>query len=236
MTRVDLRPVLLVSVSLLAASGAVRAQTLASTPTQASPTSDAAPQGVALSEVQDLVTRATSEFNGPQQGRAIVLFDQVIEKLEDLQRQGTLPPAGRQILVQVYEMQGRAYFNIGLQEKAAQDFRKLVQLSPQHTLSRDLVSPKIVDFYSNVKKAIVGYLAVSSRPPGARVTLNGEFLSLTDFFPLEVLAGDYTIEISREGYQTETRSAFYRSADGRPRADDGGRGLHHSASRHRDLD
>jgi hypothetical protein len=57
-----------------------------------------------------------------------------------------------------------------------------------------------------VKKALVGYLAVSSKPPGARVTLNGAFLSLTDFFPLEVLAGEYAVEVSREGYQTETRT------------------------------
>ena len=30
-------------------------------------------------------------------------------------------------------------------------------------------------------------------------------LGLTDFFPLEVLAGDYQVEITRSGYQTETQ-------------------------------
>ena len=59
---------------------------------------------------------------------------------------------------------------------------------------------------TRVKKALVGYLAVSSSPAGAKVSLNGEFLSLTDFFPLEVLAGEYTVEIAREGYRTETRT------------------------------
>src|SRR5204863_8961663 len=44
-----------------------------------------------------------------------------------------------------------------------------------------------------------------SKPAGAKVTLNGEFLSLTDFFPLEILAGDYTVEVAREGYRTESR-------------------------------
>jgi hypothetical protein len=47
---------------------------------------------------------------------------------------------------------------------------------------------------------------VQSRPAGAKVSLNGEFLSLTDFFPLEVLAGSYQVEVAREGYRTETRS------------------------------
>ncbi len=78
--------------------------------------------------------------------------------------------------------------------------------NPQYTISREKVSPKVVDYFNSVKKALVGYLAVSSKPPGAKVTLNGEFLSLTDFFPMEVLAGEYAVEITREGYRTESRS------------------------------
>jgi hypothetical protein len=35
--------------------------------------------------------------------------------------------------------------------------------------------------------------------------LNNEFLAITDFFPIDVLAGEYTVEISREGYMPETR-------------------------------
>jgi hypothetical protein len=68
------------------------------------------------------------------------------------------------------------------------------------------VSPKVVDFFGSVKKALVGSLAVSTHPPGARVSLNGEFLALTDFFPLDVLAGEYAVEIARDGYQVETRT------------------------------
>lgn len=168
------------------------------------PASDAAAREMQL--VQDLLVQATAEFDGPQQSRSIALFDQIIEKLEGLRRVGTLPPRGRDILVQTYEYRGRAYFNIGLQEKASDSFRSLVQFQPQYAMSKDKVSPKVVDFFNSVKKALVGYLAVSSKPPGARVTLNGSFLSLTDFFPLEVLAGEYAVEVSREGYQTETRT------------------------------
>ena len=144
--------------------------------------------GREVQAVQDLLARATAEFEGPQQSRSIVLLDDIITRLEALRRQGTLPPRGREILLQCYELRGRAYYNIGLQEKASESFRLLIQLQPQYTLSRDKVSPKIVDYFTSVKKALVGYLAVSSHPPGARVTLNGEFLSLTDFFPVEVLA------------------------------------------------
>jgi tetratricopeptide (TPR) repeat protein len=159
-----------------------------------------------MQQVQDLLVRAVAEFDGAQQGRSIVLFEEIINRLEGLRRQGSLPPRGDEILAQAYEYQGRAYFNIGLQEKASSSFRTLIQLQPGYTLSKEKVSPKIVEHFNSVKKALVGYLAVSSRPAGARVSLNGRFLSLTDFFPLEVLAGEYSVEIAREGYQTELRT------------------------------
>ena len=177
------------------------------------PAQEAAPAG-ALSEavqkelgaVQDLLARATAEFEGPQQSRSIVQFDEIVTRLEVLHRQGTLPTRGREILSTAYELRGRAYYNIGLQEKAADSFRSLIQLNPQYAVSKERVSPKVVDYFNSVKKALVGYLAVSSSPAGAKVSLNGEFLSLTDFFPLDVLAGEYTVEIAREGYRTETRT------------------------------
>jgi tetratricopeptide (TPR) repeat protein len=173
-------------------------------PTLPAAPSDAVPRE--LQAIQDLLVRATAEFDGPQQSRSIVILDEIVTRLENLRREGTLPPRGREVLAQAYELRGRAYYNIGLQEKAADSFRTLIQLQPQYALSKDKISPKIVDYFNSVKKALVGYLAMSSKPAGAKVTLNGEFLSLTDFFPLEVLAGDYAVEVSREGYQTETRT------------------------------
>lgn len=159
-----------------------------------------------MQTIQDLLVRAVAEFDGAQQGRSIVLFEEVINRLENLRRQGTLPPRGEEILAQAYEYHGRAYYNIGLQEKASSSFRALIQLQPGYALSKERVSPKIVEHFNSVKKALVGYLAVSSRPAGARVSLNGKFLGLTDFFPVEVLAGEYTVEVARDGYQTETRT------------------------------
>src|SRR2546425_6074575 len=187
-------------VALLALAGAAWAQEAVPAPAAA----DAVQRE--LQAIQDLLVRATAEFDGPQQSRSIVILDEIITRLESLRRDRTLPPRGREVLAQAYELRGRAYYNIGLQEKAADSFRSLIQLQPQYALSKDKISPKIVDYFNSVKTALVGYLAVSSKPAGAKVTLNGEFLSLTDFFPLEVLAGDYTVEVAREGYRTESRT------------------------------
>jgi hypothetical protein len=189
------RTAAIVLAALLGATATARAQ---------APSLDATQRE--LQGAQELLARAVVEFDGAQQSRSIVLLDQIIARLDLLRVQGALPASGREILAQAYELRGRAYFNIGLQDKAADSFRSLVQFQPQYGLSPDKISPKIVDFFNSVKKALVGYLAVSSKPAGARVSLNGEFLSLTDFFPLDVLAGEYIVEVSREGYQTETRN------------------------------
>jgi tetratricopeptide (TPR) repeat protein len=194
------RKVAIVAVALTALAGPAWVQE----PVPPTAASDAVQRE--LQAIQDLLVRATAEFDGPQQSRSIVILDEIVTRLEALRREGALPPRGREVLAQAYELRGRAYYNIGLQEKAADSFRSLIQLQPQYALSKDKVSPKIVDYFNSVKKALVGYLAVSSRPAGAKVTLNGEFLSLTDFFPLEVLAGDYRVEVAREGYRTESRT------------------------------
>ncbi len=159
---------------------------------------------------QEAQARAVAEFEGPQQSRSIVAFDEVIARLEAVGPRA-LPPRGREILVEAYEYRGRAYFGIGLSEKAAENFRQLVQLKPDHALAKERVSPKVVELFNSVKRALVGYLAVSSKPAGAQVTLVGAGgvrtdLGLTDFFPLEVLAGEYTVEVARPGYQTESRT------------------------------
>src|SRR5262249_3045036 len=132
----------------LALCGAGAASARAQQPSPSpSPVSEAAQREMAL--VQDLLVKAPGECDGPQQSRSIALFDQIIEKLEALRRQGSLPPRGREILVQAYEYRGRAYFNIGLQEKASDSFRTLIQLQPAYAMSKDKVSPKIVDFFNS---------------------------------------------------------------------------------------
>ena len=166
---------------------------------------------------QDAMARAVAEFEGPNQGRSLVAFDEIIARLEAVGPR-SLTSSGRDMLAQAYEYRGRVYFGIGLTEKASENFRQLVQLKPDHALSKEKVSPKVVELFNSVKRSLIGYLAVSSKPAGARVTLVGAGdvrtdLGLTDFFPVEVLAGEYTVEVVREGYQKETRPVSVTAKD-----------------------
>ena len=166
-----------------------------------------------LDTLQGLMSVALIEFNGEQQSRSIVMFEEIISTLDRLRLTGKLPENAEQMLLRAYELRARAFFNIGSEAEAREGFRRLIRIRPTYSLNEDEVSPKLVTVYNSVKESLVGYIAVSSVPSGAEVKLNGEFLSLTDFFPMDVLAGEYQIEISREGYATETQALSIKATE-----------------------
>ena len=157
---------------------------------------------VAMRAVMD---QAISEFEGPQQGQSLVRFDDIITRLETERRQGSLSEGGSALLVSAYEYRARVQFNLGNTDKAGDSFRALIALLPAHNLDQGTISPKVVDFFKKIKAQMVGFVTVQSAPQGATVALNGRPLSVTDFFPIEVVAGDYTLDITKSGYRQETR-------------------------------
>lgn len=169
------------------------------------PTLVRAQPAASLVEIRATLDLAISEFEGPQQGQSLLRFDEVISRLEAERRQETLSPEGIDLLVKAYEYRARVQMNLGNTERAADSFRALIALAPQHNLDAASISPKVVDFFKGIKAQMIGYVTVQSAPQGATVSLNGKVLSVTDFFPLEVIAGDYTLEITKNGYRQESR-------------------------------
>jgi tetratricopeptide (TPR) repeat protein len=158
-----------------------------------------------LATLRATLDQAVSEFEGPQQGQSLVRFEEIIARLETERRQGSLSEAGATLLVRAYEYRARVQFNLGNTDRAGDSFRALLALRPQHNLDSGSISPKVIDFFKSVKAQIIGFVTVQSAPQGATVSLNGKALSVTDFFPLEVVAGDYTLDITKNGYRQETR-------------------------------
>lgn len=177
---------------------------------QAPPGAPAAPdpRATEVASAEELLAQAVAEVEADRLGRALPLLDDVAARLEALRREAPLDERARAVLVQAHELRGRAYFTTGQEPKATEAFRALVQVKPGHVLSRERVSPKIVAFYDGVKKGMVGSLAVSSQPAGARVLLDGELLGVTDFFPQEVLAGEHQVEVRKDGHNPEARTVF----------------------------
>ncbi|HVQ24890.1 MAG TPA: hypothetical protein VMV01_06925, partial [Planctomycetota bacterium] len=130
----------------LAAAALLLTVPLAAFAQQPAPAEPAAALQAEVQAAQDALARAVAEFDGPQQSRSIVVFDELIARLEALGPR-SLPQRGKDILAQAYEYRGRAYFGIGLSEKASDNFRQLVQLKPDSSLSKERISPKIVELF-----------------------------------------------------------------------------------------
>src|SRR5258708_16598870 len=84
-----------VALALFALGSVGRAQTGPPTP---------APEATQreIQSAQDQLARAIVEFDGSQQSRSIVLFDEVIGRLEGLRRQGPLSARGRAIFIHAF--------------------------------------------------------------------------------------------------------------------------------------
>jgi PDZ domain/PEGA domain len=147
---------------------------------------------------------AKALFDDPQrESQSIEFLGRIIDEIEDQRRTRTDMPAEILDLEhRALELRARAFFDAGQLQGAADDFRHLLLDNPRYALDTETLSPKLVDFFEDQKKQLIGYVAVTTDPAGARVAVNGNLVGITNFFPVEVHTGLSRIEVTLEGYQS----------------------------------
>lgn len=155
-----------------------------------------------LLQLSQQFTEAEALFDDPQrQSQSIDFLTQIVQDVADLRRQSDDVAEGLiELQRRALEHRARAFFNSGQLQGAADDFRQLILDNPRYAIDAEALSPKIVDFFEDQKKQLVGYIAVTSEPAGARVTVNGDFIGITNFFPVEVHTGLARVEVELVGY------------------------------------
>jgi hypothetical protein len=150
-----------------------------------------------LQEAQEL-------FDDPKrQSQSIDFLTRIIDEIEDRRRTGSeLAPEIIDLLHKSLELRARAFFDAGQLSGAADDFRQILLDRPRYALDTETLSPKLIDFFEDKKKELIGYIAVTTDPAGARVMVNGNFVGITNFFPIEVHTGLARIEVTLEGYES----------------------------------
>ncbi|MGH9390455.1 MAG: PEGA domain-containing protein, partial [Vicinamibacteria bacterium] len=156
-----------------------------------------------LLRLSQQLTEAKVLFEDAQrQSQSIDFLGRIIDEIEERRRAGgEVPPEILDLQHQALELRARAFFDAGQLQGAGDDFRHLLLNNPRYTLNAESLSPKLVDFFEDQKKQLIGYIAVTTDPAGARVSVNGNFVGITNFFPVEVHTGLARIEITLEGYQ-----------------------------------
>ena len=160
-----------------------------------------------LFQLSQQFSEAMELFQNPQrQSQSIEFFSQVVQAIDDERRmRDQISDELKGLQQQSFEHRARAYFNAGQVQGAADDFRQLILANPRYALDQEELSPKIIDFFEDQKKQLVGFIAVNSEPPGARVTVNGDFVGITNFFPVEVHTGLAAVEIELVGHDPISR-------------------------------
>ncbi len=160
-----------------------------------------------LFQLSQQYSEAMELFRDPQrQSQSIEFLSQIIRAIDDERRmRDQISDELKGLQEQCFEHRARAYFNAGQLQGAGDDFRQLILANPRYALDEEELSPKIIDFFEDRKKQLVGFIAVNSEPPGARVTVNGDFVGITNFFPVEVHTGLAGVEIELVGHDPISR-------------------------------
>ena len=155
-----------------------------------------------LFQLSQQYSEAMELFQVPQgQSQSIEFLSQIIQAIDDERRmREQISDELKELQQQCFEHRAQASFNAGQQQGAADDFRRLILANPRYDLDQEELSPKMIDFFEDQKKQLVGYIAVNSEPAGARVTVNGDFVGVTNFFPVEVHTGLAAVDIELVGH------------------------------------
>ena len=162
---------------------------------------------VTLAE-QELTLRLSQQFqeavelfeDQQRQSQSIDFFSQIIEEVDNDRRlRDSVSDELVELQQRSLEYRARAFFNAGNLQGASDDFRQLLLDNPRYALDAESLSPKIIDYFEDQKRRLIGYIAVTTEPPGARVMVNGNFIGITNFFPVEVHTGIARLEITQIG-------------------------------------
>jgi hypothetical protein len=146
---------------------------------------------------------AQARFNSPDQTESIPMFQKFIVSLETKAQQEGLNEKELSLLTSSYNLLGQAQFNNNDQAGASAAFLELLKWNPDYELDEDLVSKKIIDLLSEIKRDNLVLLTVRSIPEGAMVLLDGRNLGSTNLENQYILKGKHKLEVRLTGYQPQ---------------------------------
>lgn len=143
---------------------------------------------------------AEKAFNSDNPSSCIPLFQDLSNQIMDQKSKGPLAQPELLLLLHSLDYLGQAYYNEGQVDDARNSLLKLVELNPNYSMNEDLVSPKIVDFFGQIKAQNLGAITVTSNPTGASVKMDGADVGTTELTGVYGLKGPHELEVSKPGF------------------------------------
>lgn len=127
--------------------------------------------------------------------RALAELDLVVTALDAHRSE----PTTRQPLTEALELRARTQVGLGRVDRAQDDFKQLLDITPDHRLADD-VSPRVVAVFTQVRAQTIGQIVVTIEPADAAVRLDGRPIRTGDE-PVDVVSGPHVLTALRSGYR-----------------------------------
>ncbi len=167
---------------------------------QTQPQEEMIPEEAQQEQWKAAFEKAEALFNSEQQSSSTPLFQELIRQITEEKVKRPLTEPERQLLLKSLDYLGQNFYLSEQQDQARGVFLKLTEIEPNYQLNEDLVSPKIIDFFHQIRAENMGLISVTTIPPGAKVTVDGREVGTTDLTDAYLMKGDHDLEVNRPGY------------------------------------
>lgn len=161
----------------------------------------ASPLQVHAQELDPLAS-AVAQFNARDYEGAINELNRQIPLFDERRKQD---PQTAKLLVRALELRARSRFLADQIDTARVEIVLLLQAFPEHEPAPPPDAP-FNNFFADVKRGLVGEIALKVTPADATVELDGRAVPLGAPSVIPLLAGPHTVAASRLGYRAETRT------------------------------
>jgi tetratricopeptide (TPR) repeat protein len=148
---------------------------------------------------------AESVINTKSERDAIPIFRKMIGEISAERAKRPLLPEETALLAKGLDHLAQAFFNSNEMSKANETFLQLIDVDPNYQLNEDLVSPKIIQMYDQIKHQMLGTLSVQPTPKDAVVELDSIRIASGEA-PIYVKQGDHVLKVSKPGYEPSTQT------------------------------
>ncbi len=148
-----------------------------------------------LENARDILERGKEHYLEFELEHASTSLEQAVAELESILKSLEV----MSLLLEALAYLGATHLTLGDEEKAQAAFLELLRRRPDHRLDADTYGPRVLDAFeiarSTARQLSRGEIAISSSPPLATVTVNGQPSGETPVTVESLIVGDHTVMV-----------------------------------------
>ncbi len=166
---------------------------------------------VEISTLEAKLITAKNDFLIGKVDEAILGFTFIVEQLEITKSQRPLIEQESNLYMEALNYLAQCYLTSGKEQEAQYYFATLIQYNPNYELDAILTSAKIVNFFNNLKRSLVGYVSLIVNPNDAVIYIDQKQVASGSIDRYPIMAGNHNLLIERAGYRSEMKEIIVYS-------------------------